>query len=211
MSALGADGRGFKSLLPDHNQGKFMRLIDLADPKLYDTDKKDLGYIDAFYDTICTDRRYTAKNILEIGIFKGGSALLWRDYFHNAVVHGVDMIHCSAISNQPRIVQSVDNAYDFPFISSLNDDYYDIIIDDGPHTFPSMVIFLTQYLRKLKKGGVMILEDIVDINWTPHLLALVEKADSVKNASVINMANCQLDPVLNDRWRNGLDVIIVEK
>ena len=36
----------------------------------------------------------------------------------------------------------------------------DIIIDDGPHTVESQILFLQKYLPKLNKGGILIIEDV---------------------------------------------------
>ena len=41
----------------------------------------------------------TAQNILEIGIQNGGSIKLWRDYFINATIYGLDIIHIDQIAD----------------------------------------------------------------------------------------------------------------
>jgi hypothetical protein len=85
---------------------------------------------------------------------------------------------------------------------------FDIIIDDGPHTFETQSYFLTNYLPLLKKDGVLILEDIIDLNWTPKLLELVD--DTKYKVTVVDMRLKQRDPQLLERWRSGLDIVIIE-
>lgn len=46
---------------------------------------------------------------------------------------------------------------------------FDFIIDDGPHTFKSMIKFVTRYSRLLTDDGILILEDIPSIDWTRTL------------------------------------------
>jgi hypothetical protein len=37
---------------------------------------------------------------------------------------------------------------------------FDLIVEDGPHTYDSNVLFLQHSLKKLKAGGIYITEDI---------------------------------------------------
>ncbi|NDD53015.1 class I SAM-dependent methyltransferase [bacterium] len=185
-----------------------MSLIEFSKNFEPRTDKYDLGYIDEFYDNLFERRRNNAKNILEIGVQYGKSILLWRDYFTEATITGVDVSPCSAIENQKRIIPMYADAYNFNFVNSIPDDHYDVVIDDGPHTLDSMIFFLKNYSPKVKKGGVLVLEDIIDTSWTPILLELVDK-QAVK-VTVHDMRKKQKNKHLYDLWTNGLDVIVVE-
>ena len=56
------------------------------------TDKNTLhSYLD-LYQNLFNDKKYTAKNILEIGIYMGGSIKLWSDFFVNAKIYGIDIM-----------------------------------------------------------------------------------------------------------------------
>ena len=173
------------------------------------TDKYDLGYIHTFYSDLFTPRKESTKNILEIGTQYGGSVLLWRDYFLNATVFALDNIQCPNLINQERIIHIVGDAYSEDFVKRLPNNFYDIIIDDGPHTYESMVIFLTKYFPLVKSGGLMILEDIIDPSWTPKLVELIDT--NMCNFRVVPTAGKQIDTQLRIRWANGLDVIVIEK
>lgn len=174
----------------------------------FNTDKYDLGYVDTFYNNLFESRRYTAQNVLEIGVWQGQSILLWRDYFVNAQIVGVDINRCSSIENLKRIQATYTNAYSVNFVNSLPDKHFDIIIDDGPHTYESMVFFLVNYINKVKSGGLLILEDIIDRSWTPKLLELIDPNRG--KITVYDMRHKQLTDVLFRKWSNGLDVIVVE-
>ena len=57
------------------------------------TDKNTLhSYLD-LYENLFADKKESAKHILEIGIANGGSIKLWKDYFTNATIHGIDIIN----------------------------------------------------------------------------------------------------------------------
>ena len=63
-------------------------LSELVNNKL--TDKNtDHSYLDLYYDLLCS-KKETAKNILEVGIYRGGSIKLWHDFFDNAMIYGLD-------------------------------------------------------------------------------------------------------------------------
>jgi predicted O-methyltransferase YrrM len=174
------------------------------------TDKYQLGYIHEFYDKLFSSRQNQEIKLLEIGIYSGYSLLLWRDYFTKGEITGIDVNYCKNVDQKERINPIYTNAYDLNFVDTLPDEYYDIVIDDGPHTFESMHFFLTHYTKKLKKGGLLILEDIIDRAWTPKLLNILTQ-QNIGQAQVFDMRNKQLNNFLLERWRNGLDVITLEK
>lgn len=137
--------------------------------KNYGTDKHTLHcYIDEVYEKIFPKRRLSSTKVLEIGVHGGESIKLWRDYFTNAAVYGLDVSECGAVKNSDRIVHIVDDAYNINIINSLPNDF-DIMIDDGPHSLESMKVFLSEYSKKIKSDGVLILEDIQDYAWLEKL------------------------------------------
>jgi hypothetical protein len=124
-------------------------------------------YISSVYENLFNDAQDTYLNILEIGIDKCGSINLWKEYFSNATIYGVDIIDSQEI-NDERIKLFKNNAYDINFVNSLPNNF-DLIIDDGPHTLDSMIRFLQCYQSKLNNGGILIIEDIQSIDWVEIL------------------------------------------
>lgn len=120
------------------------------------------SYIDSFYDN--EFKRYKNKkiNLLEIGIDLGGSIVLWNLFFSEANIYAID--ERSAVFPED-IINNVNyifkDAYDLDLINTLPD--FDIIIDDGPHTLESQTFCIKNYLKKLKTGGVLIIEDVQKI------------------------------------------------
>ena len=189
----------------------FMNLIDFFNVSQEKTDKYDLGYIDAFYDSFFHPRVETAKLILEIGVQSGGSIKLWRNFFVNSTVYGLDVDYCDAVDQCDRIVHMVCDAYSFDTVNQFQRESFDIVIDDGPHTFDSMVFFILYYLDIVKPGGIMVLEDIIDISWTQMLVDIIKHKSPDSKIHVYNMKGKQKTQHLIDRWKNGLDVIVIEK
>ena len=42
---------------------------------------------------------------------------------------------------------------------------FDIVLDDGPHSLESMVTFVTMYSRVLKSDGILVIEDVRNMEW----------------------------------------------
>ena len=131
------------------------------------------SYFDT-YEQLFGPIRKTASNILEVGIYWGGSIQLWRDYFPNAQIYGVDIcdmefIKKESVKNDHHITLFTNtNGYDDHFIQQnfINKNIkFDIAIDDGPHTLQSMIDFVFKYSQLLSDNGILIIEDIPDFNW----------------------------------------------
>lgn len=122
-------------------------------------------YCSAFYDKHFLDYKDKELNLLEIGTGHGGSLFLWHDYFSKANITGIDVNNYTdpKINRLSRAKTIITNAYSLEVASNLPD--FDIVIDDGPHTFDTHIQFLRLYLPKVKAGGVLVIEDIPDINW----------------------------------------------
>jgi hypothetical protein len=141
----------------------------------FGTDKEfNHKYCSGFYDEALLP--YQDKNIrlLELGIHRGGSMALWHHYFPNADLYGVDPYDFGAKTNcepYPRVKIIYADGYRKEFAESLPN--FDIIIDDGPHTKESHLQSLTLYLPKLNQGGMFIIEDIGQMEWTEDYRTLV--------------------------------------
>ena len=130
-------------------------------------------YVDCLYEDLFKDIRLSAKNVLEIGIFGGGSLLLWQEYFKNANIYGVDNSYfLKELIGQERITQIIGDAYTDQVVGILADNMFDVVLDDGPHTLESFKLFIQKYWSKVKPGGYLIIEDIFDIGVTPELIGL---------------------------------------
>lgn len=134
------------------------------------TDKHFVHNTIHIYQSLFEPIRNSVTNILEIGVNTGNSHLMWKDYFPNATIYGLDIDnYCEHILNEERINIKFCDAYSFKTIDSLQDIKFDIIIDDGPHTLESQKFVSTYYSPLLNINGVMIIEDIPDPNWIPIL------------------------------------------
>ncbi len=102
-------------------------LIELA--KKYGTDKVEHGYI-PFYEQFLPKN---PKKILEIGVKEGKSIRMWKDYFPDAEVHGLDLFQEFPIPDIKNVIYWAGNQVDFRLLDQLRLEDFDVIIDDGSH------------------------------------------------------------------------------
>jgi len=149
-----------------HPTSEHLSLSSIVDNILTDKNTRH-SYLE-LYESIMHKNKFTAKNILEIGIDVGGSMKLWNDYFINATIYGLDINESPNFLNKyPRINTFKINAYTIDSVNYFveKDIKFDFIIDDGPHTLESMIFTLIHYSKLLTPQGVLIIEDIQSIEW----------------------------------------------
>jgi precorrin-6B methylase 2 len=122
-------------------------------------------YVKGFYDKEFA--RYQDKEIslLEIGIFGGASLVLWSKYFEKGNIIGIDIQDNvpDKYKNIDRVTHIIKDAYTYEVAESLGK--FDIVIDDGPHTLDSMIQCIRLYLDKVNDGGILVIEDVQDVEW----------------------------------------------
>ena len=87
----------------------------------------------------------------------GASLRGWAEYFPKAKVYGADIDH-EIIFEEPRIMTYFCDQTNPYIIKTLWDhkeleEPFDIIIEDGLHTFDANVCFFENSIHKVKKGG----------------------------------------------------------
>jgi len=102
--------------------------------------------------------------LLELGINRGGSLLLWRDYFQKAAIVGIDLKLPEGFKPGERIHLFQGSQTDFSFLSDVAEktapDGFDIIIDDASHIGEfTKKSFWHLFDNHLKPGGLYIIED----------------------------------------------------
>ena len=129
----------------------------------YDTDKIQHHYLEV-YDPILS--RWTDKDVklLEIGVHKGGSLELWRDYFPRGTIAGIDLELPEGFIPGERIQLFKGSQADTQFLSevamSIAPDGFDIIIDDASHIGElTKTTFSHLFHHHLKPGGLYAIED----------------------------------------------------
>jgi hypothetical protein len=133
----------------------------------YNTDKYlHKGYCET-YNELFKDLREREITLLEIGVDKGGSLLMWADYFPNGKILGIDIDKNCFNESFPRIEVFIGDQKDEYFLNALNTNY-DIIIDDGSHFQQDQQLSFNYLFRKLNYGGFYVIEDSFTSYWQQY-------------------------------------------
>lgn len=103
--------------------------------------------------------------LLELGIDKGGSLLLWRDYFERGIIVGLDIIPVHIDDPTGRIHVYQGYQQDKGLLDTIGREQapkgFDVIIDDCSHLAePTRISFWHLFTHHLKPGGIYAIEDI---------------------------------------------------
>jgi len=132
-----------------------------------------------FYYPLFKNRQFENLNIFELGLGtnntsipsnmgkhgKPGASLRgWKKFFQNSNIFGADIDRDILFEEERIKTYWCDQTSPEAIKNMWNDkslpESFDIIIEDGLHTFEANKIFFENSIHKLKKGGVFIIEDI---------------------------------------------------
>ncbi len=117
-------------------------------------------------------------SILEVGVLHGDSLKLWSKYFTKGEIYGIDIfgrvgmkevvenltdydrIHLDHVDSFEEHQKAIKSREDF--FNKIGDLKFDIIIDDGLHTYESQIKTYQNFKHLLGDGGLYIIEDIRD-------------------------------------------------
>jgi hypothetical protein len=131
------------------------------------------------YTKLFASRRHLPLRIFEMGLGTnnvnlpsnmgangrpGASLYGWRDYFPNASIHGGDIDSCILFTDNRIDTYYCDQTNPDAIAQMWNDprlaEPFDIMIDDGLHTYDANVCLLENSIHKMARNGIYIIEDI---------------------------------------------------
>ncbi|MDC1176906.1 hypothetical protein OAT25_01595 [Candidatus Pelagibacter sp.] len=93
----------------------------------------------------------------------GASLRVWRDYFPSAMIYGADIDKRILFSEERIKTYQVDQTNSESIKKmweKINQNNFDLIIDDGLHNLNASTMFFFNSFDKLKSGGIYIIEDV---------------------------------------------------
>jgi hypothetical protein len=168
------------------------------------------------YEALFSGIRYSARNIFECGVgtddvtkhgnfsnkYKPGASLrVWQDYFPNAAIWGGD-IDENVLFSEDRIKtghmdqtspESIER-----FFSSCAVNAFDVMLDDGLHTFDAAKCLFDHASQYLALGGIYIIEDM-----NPQFLTQFQQHMQNKQEFIVKYFVMETPEV----WENNLVII----
>ena len=128
----------------------------------FPTDKATRHNYTRSYDILLAPYQHTAKNVLELGIKKGGSIKLWREYFDaGAFIYGMDIDHGCPTFPRDGHIKSIflDTNNREDVLKAVGDIRFDVIVDDGCHTNLCIWKSFNTLFPLLQPHGLYLVED----------------------------------------------------
>jgi SAM-dependent methyltransferase len=143
------------------------KVLDAAD---YNTDKAEHAHYLRNYEEHFQSLHDKDVKLLELGVFKGGSLLLWRDYFPRGTIVGLDLNRVDLADESGRIRLYQGGQEDTDLLDRIAHESapegFDIIIDDCSHIGElTRLSFWHLFNNHLKPGGVYVIEDWATGYW----------------------------------------------
>jgi hypothetical protein len=175
-------------------------------PQLFFTNKQDtvhkwLHYL-PIYEKILSDRINSELKFLEIGVSKGGSMRLWRDFFGaSAKIFGIDIDPQCAVydglSGSVRIGSQADPEFLRAVVREMGG--LDVILDDGSHVSSHQRASFNTLFPLLAEGGLYIIEDMHTAYW-PHF-----EGGLGRKGTAIEFLKEKIDWMHQHYWNKGLN------
>lgn len=119
------------------------------------------------YDLIFASKRYEPITFCELGILDNRSMVMWREYFPQATLVGLDAFEEKLTVARSQNLHNThyylaDVKSESSLVSAFNalGQMYDVMIDDSTHLFDDQIRFVKAATRFLKPGGILIVEDV---------------------------------------------------
>lgn len=128
----------------------------------YNVDKATRHNYIPIYEEYMSEVRNSNVCLFEIGIDQGKSIKMWREYFPEAAIIGIDIKESSIQYFGDRVytfVADQKNKEDLKHIIEIFPSF-DFIIDDGSHKSYDQVFSFLHLYPTLKSGGVYFIEDL---------------------------------------------------
>ena len=117
------------------------------------------------YESYFESMRNQPIKILEIGVQSGASLRMWKQYFCNAQVCGIDYYDLE-VMEEDRIKIFRGEQKDKKVLEDvLLHGPFDIIIDDGSHQNPDIMASFEYLFPRMKPSGIYVIEDTTCTYW----------------------------------------------
>lgn len=146
---------------------EFQELERLGEEELTDKCRYRHNYLQK-YEFFLRAWKEKPLRLLELGVFKGGSERMWKRYFPQAEIFGVDIDEGCRAHEEERIEIRIGDLSQDETLESLKEIRPHIIVDDASHFWSHQIKALFALFPALPSGGVYILEDL-ETSFHPRL------------------------------------------
>jgi tetratricopeptide (TPR) repeat protein len=113
------------------------------------------------YEAVFSEFRDENINVMEVGLNKGASLKIWKWFFSNARIVGIDIAPACRAYQDERVVVEIGSQADGNFLKNVCTRYPPtIFIDDGSHLAAHNIFTFEAVFPQLLPGGIYVVEDL---------------------------------------------------
>ena len=129
------------------------------------------------YEKLFAPIKEKVKSVLELGVWLGGSLIIWEEYFKNAKIYGIDIKEARKVFSGKRRKVFIGEQQDLNFLDDVckQTGELDIIINDCSHLVKDQIVSFEFLYYKLKRGGLYFIEDVTE----PNLQILIHSIERI--------------------------------
>ena len=112
-------------------------------------------------------KRHDEITIMEIGVLNGESLNMWKEYYNQSTVIGIDIDPLCKKYEGNKIKIEIGSQDDADFLKIVTDKYksFDLIVDDGSHNSSDVIFSFNHLFDTLNSGGIYVVEDSCTSYW----------------------------------------------
>ncbi len=113
------------------------------------------------YEVLFGEFRHDAVNVIEVGLARGASLKIWKWFFPNATIVGLDINRACTSYAEDRVVIEIGSQADRGFLNRVCGQYPPtVFIDDGSHLAAHNIITFEAVFPHVQPGGLYVVEDL---------------------------------------------------
>lgn len=161
------------------------------------------------YNELFKNIKASASYVFELGIGtinSGASLRGWKDYFNKANIYGADILYETLFTDhriQTFYCDQLDKKSIEKLWSNFNSVLFDVILEDGLHTYEANIHFFENSFHKLRNEGFYIIEDV--------LVSEIPKYESYFKSCSIKFEKHQIVDLYNPGNKMDNVLIIIKK
>jgi hypothetical protein len=166
----------------------------------YNTDKATYHTYTLWYPKYFESIRHNQIDLLEIGVYAGGSLRMWNEYFDHpdTRILGLDINSHIDFQTDRVITRFADQSNREQLARAIGDKKFDIILDDGGHFMEQQLISWGFLFKYLKPNGFYVVEDICTSH--PLLYEMYNKGYSKENNTLNEFKNLRDNKRLDNTY-----------
>ena len=122
------------------------------------------------YEKYLPFKREDKITLFEIGVARGESLRMWKEYFYNSHIISIDILPECKAYEEDRISIEIGSQTDENFLNRISQQYgpFDMIIDDGSHVNSDVIYSFQKLFNHVKSSGIYIVEDAGTSYWPDY-------------------------------------------